>query len=863
MQPLLQEETSYQIVAEGLEEGRAASFLPPPKMNSRIEQYLAEKYNSKLYRHQALAIEKILAGGNVVLSTPTASGKSLAFHLPVMESLLTDFNATSIFLYPQKALSGDQERKLKELVASFRLPPNFVGRYDGSVSGEEKRKAIIKDAKILLATPDVLHTTILRLSGEEEYRSFFGRLRYVVLDECHLYDGVFGTNMAFLMRRLRQVASWEGANPQFIAASATIRNPESHLERLTGLPFTNLGREADGSGNSGRAYRLLKPLAGKTMYDVVAECVAEAIAAGEKCLVFLDSRQGVESLNHYLLLALGEEAKYCAPYRSGYTPEERMEIEGKLASGKIRCVLTTSALEVGIDLPDLDRCILCGVPEARTSFFQRVGRVGRGLTQNRGKVDIVFGDKTVDEYYFRHPQLLWDGSLSPCYLNLNNQRLLADHSACLNYEQKQAPQRELDPKILGEQFIAQVKQKPNSRSFALCHSSIQSSIPHFGLNLRALNDPVSKIIVGRETANPLGTINLSQILREAYKGAIYKHNGQRYRVVKTGSGVVRVKRFFGESTKVTPIRSITAKRRSNAPQKTTAFYSSDLNLEVCSTWFNVTHQVLGYWERTKGKVAEHRYEETSLSSFMVTQGMELKLNGAGGIKPASARALGNALYKAAPLVAGFKLSDLSYYSRFRRDEALILIIDDAEGGMDLAWRLVPQLPVILKEAEGMLTGCSNCAPSQERGCFLCCRLGNEQIEQEAVDRLGGAKLAQRLLKLIEKGAKAESQLLAFDLKLETINNTGFILEPGAKVFVKGICKIGTVQASKGEEQGRLYTIELDGQERLFFDSQLELIEGELSLWCLNCNKEQIPQGAKTCPHCGQGLFGDLLAQGGE
>ena len=201
--------------------------------------------------------------------------------MPVIQKMLQDPTRTSLFLFPQKSLSSDQLDKLEAILKAFQWPSEYLGRYDGTVSGKELRSQIIQQSRILVATPDVLHTSILRLSGDDEYRQFFQRLSYVILDECHLYDGVFGTNMAFLMRRLRQVAAREGAAPQFIAASATIQDPAGHLEKLTGLPFVNIGRELDGSGSSGRTYRLIRPNPDFTMYDTAWECVKEALNGWE------------------------------------------------------------------------------------------------------------------------------------------------------------------------------------------------------------------------------------------------------------------------------------------------------------------------------------------------------------------------------------------------------------------------------------------------------------------------------------------------------------------------------------------------------------------------------------------------------
>ena len=842
---------SYQVIADHSEEAKAPSYLPiPERLKPKLSQYLASRYGEKgLYRHQALALERIFAGENVVLSTPTASGKSLVFYVPVIQSLLEDPTSTSIFLFPQKALSADQEKKITELIASFGWPASFLGRYDGTIRGTALRKQIIAGSRILLATPDVLHTTILRSSGDEDYQSFFQRLRYVILDECHLYDGVFGTNMALLLRRLRQVASWEKAEPQFIAASATIEDPSLHLEKLTGLPFTSISREEDGSGSGGRDYRLLRPVSEANMYEVALACVSEALDLGEKTLVFLDRRQGVETLSNFLKEALGERGEQVVPYRAGYTPQERSEIEAKLENGEVRCVISTSAMELGIDVSGLNRCILCGVPGERTSFFQRIGRVGRGQG-GRGKVDIIFGGTSVDEYYFRYPELLWENRFTPCHINLNNQRLTQDHAACANYEAKQVKGRKIKKTIVGPELYSKLKEKPQERSYAYSHSFIQNKIPHLDLNLRMIGDPTYKLFVGRNRR--LGELSWSQVLREAYMGAIYRHLGNRYRVEKVTPGRVQVKPTYEKSITVKPIAKTVTKRRFYDPQIQIEVEAKEAKLSVRSAWFNVTDFVLGYQETKEGETSQHLYGDKMLSKFMVTQGLELILKRPEGFYPPAARAFANALFKAAPLVANVNMKDLALDLFCWADEYHIRFLDNAEGGLELAWKLASYLPKIAEEAERMLTGCSNCGPSQgKEGCILCCRMATDSADDHLIDRLGGIELVRWLRMLLAEG-KLENQ--AQDKQQKVLQaareNTGFVLTPGSMVFITGIYKIGEVISSEVYQHDRLYKLMVEKEERQFVGASLELIKGGLELWCLGCNTEKIPLGTATCPTCG-------------
>ncbi len=810
--------SKYIVTAEYTESGKAAAYLPIPKgLESRLIAYLVFKYkNTRLYKHQTLALERILGGENVVLSTPTASGKSLVFYLPVLQRLLQDQNATSIFLFPQKALSSDQEKKLKKILEVFNLPQTYLGRYDGTVKGAEMRKQIIRDARILLATPDVLHTTILRLSGEEEYRSFFQRLRYVVLDECHLYGGVFGTNMAFLMRRLRQVASWEGTEPQFIAASATIEEPAAHLTKLTGLPFVSLGREVDGSGSDGREYRLIRPGADSGLFEAAWECVKEALDCGEKVIIFLDHRQMVERLTVFIREQLGEQrAALCAPYRAGYLAGERQIIERQLGSGQVRCVVSTSAMELGIDVSGLDRCVLCGIPSDRTSFFQRIGRVGRGQGGKRGKVDIIFGGTSVDEYYFHHPELLWRQRFNPCYLNLNNERLALDHASCVNFEAQLAEERKPDAEILGPELFARLSQKPQSRSFAYAHRAIQTEIPHFELNLRSVDEPSYKLTRGELE---LGEISLSQVLREAYEGAIYRHAGRLYRVEKVAAGRVQVKPTQEIGTVVKPIGKTVIKRRFYSPDFQLAFQSGTEKLSVRPAWFNVTQFVIGYQQERRGVKTQHLYGAgRMLSKFMVTQGLEFICQRPEGFYPPAARAMVNAIFKATPLVCNMSVGDLAHDVFCRENKLQFRIFDNAAGGLGLSWKLASQLPAIVREAERMLSQCSNCSSTDNaNGCILCCRMPTDNATDRLIDRWGGIQLAQWLLALLnEEMAKRPSQDARREVALEARRNTGFMLKEGSLVFIFGRCAIGKVVSSEAyHEQDRLYKLKLGQKEKI-------------------------------------------------
>ena len=387
-------------------EGRAASFaelatpLPP-----ELVAALAAAGITRLFTHQVEALDAVAAGENVLVVTPTASGKSLVFAVPALAAALDGEKATSLFLYPTKALAQDQRAGLTALASGTgRLRPPRFAIYDGDTSDHLRRKIKEDPPDVLITNPDMLHAGIL--AHHADWSGFLGRLRFVVLDELHVYRGVFGAHVHHILRRLARLASLYGARPQFIAASATVGRPGEFASTLVGVPFYVV--ERTGAPSVGRDVVLINPVT-VSPYTAAVRVVAEAAREGARTIAFTKARRITELLHQWLVKEAPELRQKVAPYRAGYLPEERREIERKLFAGELLAVVSTSALELGIDVGGLDVCVLVGYPGSRTSTWQRIGRAGRESAD--ALVVLIAMPDALDQYLIAHPDTLFDGEI--------------------------------------------------------------------------------------------------------------------------------------------------------------------------------------------------------------------------------------------------------------------------------------------------------------------------------------------------------------------------------------------------------------------------------------------------------------------
>lgn len=511
-----------------------------------------------LYTHQHEALRRSASGEHLCLATATASGKSLVFYAAAADILAREPEACVLALYPLKALASEQEQRWNTALARSGLEAK-AERIDGSVP-MARRRDLLRRAGVLIATPDVLHAWLFSNLAEPTVRSFLSRLRLVVVDEAHTYTGVFGSNAAYLFRRLNHAATLLGALPRYIAASATIREPVEHLSQLTGLPFSVIGPEQDGSQRFPRRILLAEPPSTVDFTTAFSGLLSHAADEGERFIAFVDSRKQTELVASVMARREAPESDGTAdpdgtsepnelpgidglhvlPYRAGYEEDDRSRIQQRLNDGALRGVVSTSALELGMDISGLTLAVLRGVPPSQTSFVQRIGRVGR---HGPGTVLIVDDGSVRSRFVFREPEALLQLPPAESALYLENPRIQYMHALCL--ARLGGEHDQVAGRLEAEGQFALAIDVPAS-FISLCEAERRGEVP---AELQALKgqggeDPhhafplrdceVSFAVSARRgpEMQRLGTLSQSQVMREAYPGAVYYYQTRPYRVVK-------------------------------------------------------------------------------------------------------------------------------------------------------------------------------------------------------------------------------------------------------------------------------------------------------------------------------------------
>ena len=434
------------IVAEASEQKRAARRVAlPTSLDPRLCASLRAAGIKRLYSHQREAFEAA-AHSDLIITSGTASGKSLAFNLTVLDGIARDSKRRALYLYPTKALAQDQARKLGEL----RPPALREAIYDGDTPREE-RPAIRRHNNLVLTNPDMLHIGLL--PHHRGWGDFLTNLDWVIVDEAHTYRGVFGSHVANVLRRLRRVARAYNAEPRFLLASATIANPLELAERLVGTQFELI--DGDGAPRAGREIAMWNPPlideasgARRSSLAEAADLLADLVAHGVRTICFLKSRRGIELIQRFArenLTARGkpELAQRIAPYRGGYTPQQRREIEARLVAGELLAVVATDALELGIDIGELEAAICVTFPGTVASLRQMWGRAGRRAP---GLAVYVAGQDALDQFFCRHPGEFLQRPVEAAILDHNNEQIASRHLLAAAYE---LPLTDADEEVFG------------------------------------------------------------------------------------------------------------------------------------------------------------------------------------------------------------------------------------------------------------------------------------------------------------------------------------------------------------------------------------------------------------------------------
>ena len=578
-----------QIVHEAQVPAREARYadLTNP-LDPRLEQTLKAAGIERLYSHQAAAVNLALEGSHVAVVTSTASGKTLCYNLPVLHTQLTSPGKNALYLFPTKALAQDQLRKLKD----FSLDGPRFGIYDGDTP-TSARAGIRKNCHTILTNPDMLHVGIL--PNHTSWADFFRNLAFVVIDEMHVYRGVFGAHVGNVIRRLRRVCRHYGSVPQFIACSATIGNPAELMNKLTGVTAEVVDDDGSPSGEKWFVF-WNPPYIGqgerKSANSEAAALFVRLVSSGIRNITFTKARVVAELIYRYAQSAIEDPAlaERIMSYRGGYTPEQRRRIEKGLFDGHLLGVTATNALELGVDIGDLEACVLTGYPGTIASTWQQAGRAGRGRTSSLAI--LVALDNPLDQYLMRNPSYLLDARNEKAILDPFNAYILAEHLQCAADE---TPISELDLPLFGRdaERILQVIEESGQmmRSGNRWYWS-GSGRPAPSVNIRSTGANGFDI---RDIEHPdsiLGTADEAGAFHVLYEGAVYLHQGESYVVQKLDISEKAAYVAAKEVDYYTVPRSLTdvnieAKLSSRTQGLGTLHFGE----------ITVTTQVTGYWKR--------------------------------------------------------------------------------------------------------------------------------------------------------------------------------------------------------------------------------------------------------------------------
>lgn len=500
----------------------------PKDLHPSIKNYLKNKGINELYPNQIEAMQEIKKGKNIIITTSASSGKTLAFNIPIINYLSKNLKSSALYIYPTKALTQDQFEKVTEIIKEIGIN---AGIYDGDTP-QDRRTYLRRHSRLLLANPDILHIGIL--PNHTNWSNFFSNLKFVVVDEAHYYSGVLGSHMSEIMRRLRRISHYYGSYPQFILASATLKNPEEFSFKLIGERFKLIGG-FDNLPFKKKLIILNPPLIDyasnlrRSIYKEAVWILKKFLKNNVKTIAFVKSRQGVELVTRMLKSSLEPgEIEFVSSYRAGYTKETRHEIESKLKKSEIKTVITTNALELGIDIGDLDATVIVGYPGSISSIFQQSGRSGR---RGDSLSILITGSNPIDQYFAKDPDYIFTKNVESISIDPENQYIETPHIKCASYEIPITP--EVDNEYFGKttkNIIEKLSENGilERRSEKYFFTDRYSPAPE--INIRGAGQEQVRLI-NSENNQTIERVSRDRAIEETFKDAVYLHLADTY-VVK-------------------------------------------------------------------------------------------------------------------------------------------------------------------------------------------------------------------------------------------------------------------------------------------------------------------------------------------
>ncbi len=721
------------------EAARAARTEPfPDGLHPRVQSALVGAGITSLYAHQTAAWEAAARGEHVIVTTGTASGKTLAFNLPVLDALAAEPKLRALYLYPTKALAQDQARTL----AAYRVPRLKAAIYDGDTPSET-RWHVRKWANVILTNPDMLHVGVL--PHHDRWGDVLQNLRYVVVDEAHVYRGVFGSHVANVLRRLRRLAKVYGAEPQFLLASATIANPDELAESLVGVSATMIG--GDAAPRAERTIALWNPelldeelgLRASPLGDA-ARLAAGLVSRGLRTICFAKSRRAAELVHRFTVERVdGETARRLAPYRAGYTPAQRRELEERLVSGDLLGVAATDALELGIDIGLLDCAISVGFPGTVCSLRQQWGRAGR---RGHGLAVLVASEDALDQYFMREPEALLGRRVEAAISDWTNPRILDGHLRAAAFE---APLDDADRATLGDAALERAPLVPELKRTPAGFVWNGRDYPAARIGLRSTS-PDAFTVVDAATGSVLGVVERERAYATVHEGAVYLHLGESYLVrgLDHEARTALVEPFAGDWY-------TQAKKETTTAIEGAVRTERRLGLELSFGAVSVTEQVVAYQRRSSrgGETIETIPLDLPQTTFETEAVWFLpepeQLEGLDGMPKllGTLHAAEHALIALLPLWAmcdRWDIGGLSTNVHFQTGRPTVFVYDGHAGGVGIAERGFEQFGGWVADTAALIDGCP-CAD----GCPSCVQSPKCGNLNEMLDKEGALTLLRRLL----------------------------------------------------------------------------------------------------------------------
>jgi DEAD/DEAH box helicase domain-containing protein len=716
---------------------REARTAPlPDDLHPRVSEAIGVP---ALYEHQAAVWAAAGRGEHVIVTTGTASGKTLAFNLPVLDTIAREPKTRALYLYPTKALAQDQARAL----AVYGVEGVRAAIYDGDTPGE-RRWQIRRWANTILSNPDMLHVGVL--PHHDRWGDVFANLRYVVVDEAHVYRGVFGSHVANVLRRLRRIARVYGSEPQFLLASATIANPGELARSLLGVEATVV--TDDGAPRAERTIALWNPALLDEELGLRASALGEAsrlmaglVERGLRTICFAKSRRAAELIHRLTVQRLGDRelGERLAPYRAGYTPEQRRRIERRLVDGDLLGVSATDALELGIDIGLLDCSISVGFPGTVASLRQQWGRAGR---RGHGLAVLVASEDALDQYFVREPETLLDRAVEAAILDHANPRVLDGHVLAAAFE---APLDDADRATLGDVALERAAVLPELKRTKAGFVWAGRDYPAARVPLRSTT-PDAFTVVDTSTGTLLGLVERERAYSTIHEGAVYLHLGEQYLVheLDLEARTALVEPFPGDwytqvkkETATTILEPLRAERR--------------LGLELALGRVSVTEQVVAYQRKSIRDQATIDLNpldlpETSFETEAVwyvpepehLEGLETLARLLGSLHAAEHSMI--ALLPLWAMCDRWDIGGLSTNLHYQTGRPTVFVYDGHPGGVGIVERGFEVFEGWVEDTARMLEGCP-C----ERGCPSCVQSPKCGNLNEPLDKAGALELLRRML----------------------------------------------------------------------------------------------------------------------